>query len=141
MSATVSAKNRRYAHRRRVQLDCQVVTERDFKLVARRSLDLSEDGMMVLADAEVTAGEQVFVSFRAPRRKTWIDAEATVVRVGKGRRVGDVGPTLGLAFDWIPERARALLTASMLGLPFHTPARVDKRELLDGLDLERLLDA
>lgn len=123
MSPMLSAKNRRFAYRRAAQLDCQVVTERDFKLVARRSLDVSEDGMLVLADTSVTPGEACIVSFRAPGMERWIDAEATVVRVGHGRRRGDVGPVLGLAFDWIPERSRALLTVSMLTLPFPTPAR------------------
>lgn len=125
MSTRLSLRNRRFAYRRAVQLDCQVVTERDFKLIAQRSLDLSEDGMLVLADrlVGVEMGEDVIVSFRAPRTQRWIDAEATVVRVGHGRRRGDVGPVLGLEFAWIPERARALLTASMLGLPFPEPAR------------------
>lgn len=124
MSVMPSAKNRRFAYRRAAQVDCQVVTERDFRLVAQRSLDLSEDGMLVLADSKVTMGEPVIVTFRAPRMQKWIDAEATVVRVGHGRRAGDVGPLLGLAFDWIPERSRALLTTSLLGLPFPAPARV-----------------
>src|SRR5438045_210590 len=80
---------------------CQVVRERDFKLVGARTLNLSEAGALVelAPDARVLTGEPVLVSFVSPLSNTWIDAEGVVARVLHGRRPGDVGRALGVSFE------------------------------------------
>jgi PilZ domain len=109
--------------RRSVRVDCQVVREHDFKLVGRRAIDLSADGMLVLSDTRVLTGEDVIVTFRAPSTRLWLDCTATVARVVHGRRPGDWGPCLGLTFESMDEVTRALLRAELRGLPPPVPAR------------------
>ncbi len=53
----------RRAFRHAVSVPCQVVRERDFRLVADRALDLSTDGMLVPLDLPVLTGEPLLVSF------------------------------------------------------------------------------
>jgi hypothetical protein len=93
--------------RRSVVIPCQVVRERDFTLVGRQVLDLSEEGMLVRADARVLTGEPVIVTFLAPFSRIWIDAEAFVARVIHGRRPHDRGRELGLSFEHVDATARA----------------------------------
>lgn len=110
--------------RRSVEVPCQVVRERDLALVARQTLDLSEDGMLVGSLARVLTGESLIVSFRAPFSRAWIDAEATVARVLHGRRPGDRPRALGLRFEVIGAAARAILLGE---LGWFRPARARPR--------------
>jgi len=118
---------RRDAMRRAAPGGCQVVRERDFKLVGHLTLDLSTEGMLVMADPGVLTGESMIVSFLAPRTRVWVDAEATVVRVVHGRRPGDLGVALGLAFHYLEPKARAVLGASLLPLPMRAPKGFNRR--------------
>jgi hypothetical protein len=88
---------------------CQVVRERDFRLVGRRVLDVSEDGLLVETDLPVLTGEAILVSFQLPFARSWIDAEATVMRVVHGRRKADRRRGLGLWFERIDATARLAL--------------------------------
>jgi hypothetical protein len=114
--------------RRSALIPCQVVRERDFTLVARHIVDLSEDGMLVRADGfkpgppreKVLTGEPMVVSFRAPFSRRWIDAEAFVARVVHGRRPGDRWPALALAFEHMEIASRRLLHRE---LDWHAPAQ------------------
>ena len=63
--------------RRSVMWPCSVVRERDFRLVARHLVDLSEEGLFALSDLPVLTGEPLIVSFRAPLGRAWVDAEAS----------------------------------------------------------------
>ncbi len=92
---------------------CSVVRERDFRLVARHMLDLSEDGLFALSDLPVLTGEPLIVSFRAPLGLTWVDAEASVARVVHARRRGDRGRGLGIVFERIDGAAREALGAQL----------------------------
>jgi hypothetical protein len=109
--------------RRAARVECQVVRERDFKLIGSRSLDLSPHGMLVMAQADVLTGEEVLVTFRVPQTRLWFDAQATVARVVHGRRPGDLGRALGLEFDPLDGSAQWLLRAAMRGLPPPLPMR------------------
>jgi PilZ domain len=123
MSSMVVRRRQRHAMRRTVRVDCEVVREHDFKLVARRAIDLSPDGMLVLSDTRVLTGEDVIVTFRAPTTRLWMDCMATVARVVHGRRPGDWGICLGLSFDAMDEVTRTLLSADLRGLPPPVPSR------------------
>jgi hypothetical protein len=99
----------RRAFRHAIALPCQVVRERDFHLVAESAVDLSTDGMLVPTDLRVLTGEELIVSFRPPRSRRWVDAQAIVARVVHGRRPGERGRRLGLAFVGLDTEARQLL--------------------------------
>jgi len=123
--------NQRRASRRSVVVECQVVRERDFRLVGESSLDLSPEGMLVLTRERVLTGEDLLVSFRTPILGTWFDAEARVARVVHGRRPGDYGRALGIRFRRLDRIAKSLLEASLNDYP-QSPAtrqpRVDYAE-------------
>jgi hypothetical protein len=99
--------NRRKARRYAVRIPCQVVRERDFRLISDAVLDLSMSGMVVTAahwvfGQSLLTGDRLIVSFQLPRSLFWVDVEATVTRVARGRRRGEHAPALALAFDPMP---------------------------------------
>src|SRR5215470_7694910 len=114
----------RAAFRRAVCLPCQVVRERDFKLVAGLALDLSPEGMLALAGARVLTGEPLIVSFRSERVGRWFDAEATVARVVHGRREGDAGLSIGVAFHGTDPGFREGIFQAIRRLPPPSPRRM-----------------
>jgi hypothetical protein len=125
----IRALNERTQLRRSVRIDCEVVSERGFRLLARRALDLSTDGMLVQSDAQVDVGDDVIISFTAPGGRFWMDAEATVARVVRGIREGDTrGRCLGLRFRTLDSMSRAVLAASLRGLPPPIPSRHVRRD-------------
>jgi len=103
--------------RRSVRIPCQVVRERDFTMVGRQVVDISEEGMLIRAEglnarqprARLLTGEPIIVSFQAPFSRRWIDAEAFVARVIHGRRPGDRWRGLALVFEHMAIPARRLL--------------------------------
>jgi c-di-GMP-binding flagellar brake protein YcgR len=107
----------RRAFRHAVSLPCQIVRERDFRLVASSALDLSTGGMLVPTDVRVLTGEELLVSFRVPRSPRWLDAQAVVARVVHGRRPGERGRSLGLAFLELDEGDRQLLFRQLRTAP------------------------
>jgi hypothetical protein len=109
--------------RRAMRVECQVVRERDFRLLGSRAVDLSPMGMQVMAQERVLTGEPVIVSFRLPLTSWWFDAEATVARVVHGRRPGDVGRCFGLAFETLEEGVTAFLRRALRGVPPPLPMR------------------
>jgi hypothetical protein len=127
MLARVPRWTPRRPQRHAIRIGCQVVRERDFKLIARKVVDLSDVGMLVCPIARVLTGEEVIVSFMAPFSRIWIDAEATVARVVHGRRPGDRGMALGLYFHNIDQVSRALLRHNLEGMPPPLPSfRLDE---------------
>jgi hypothetical protein len=122
-SPTLVFASQRRAMRRAIRFECQVVRERDFKLVGKHALDLSPDGMLVDSDDLVLTGEDVLVSFRLPTTRQWFDTDATIARVVHGRRPRDRGPCLGIEFGSLDEIARWVIRASLRGLPPPLPAR------------------
>jgi hypothetical protein len=125
MRTLVHARQRR-AVRRAIRVSCQVVRERDCRLVARRIVDLSPLGMLVVASAPVLTGEPVFAAFRVsigPRTVLAMDVPATVVRVVHGRRPGDPGHCLGIEFEALDPAAERILRAALRGVPPPLPMR------------------
>ncbi len=121
-------------------MPCQAVRERDFKLIADRTLDISVDGLLLpLAhDEQVVTGDSLIISFPIPG--IWVDAEATVTRVVRGRRPGDEGPACGVLFDVISPSARAALAGFLHGKPPPLPRRGPLARLRRGEDAPRLAD-
>lgn len=115
----------RRVFRRFVRLDCQVVRERDFRVVGELALDLSTKGMLVRArpGVRVLTGEELVVAFKPPRDNRWFDAEATVARVVHGRRPGDAGVCFGLEFHNVSGDDESRLFQDLRGMPAPSPLR------------------
>jgi hypothetical protein len=113
-------------------VECQVVRERDFRLLGRLAVDVSPGGMLVAAHEKVRPGETVIVAFRLPRTQRWFDAEGTVTRIVHGRRAGDPGRGFAIGFDRIEEDGEWLLDRALRDVPPPLPKRmrrVRRREL------------
>lgn len=113
----------RRSFRRFVRLDCQVVRERDFELIADLALDLSTKGMLVRSNARVLTGEEVVVSFKPPRCNEFFDAMGVVARVLHGRRPGDLGPSLGIEFVGVGREDEQFLFEHLRGMAAPDPLR------------------
>lgn len=122
MRTLVHAQQRRTV-RRAIDVECRVVRERDSRLIARRSVDLSPFGMLVVADVPVLTGEPLWVIFRMPRSQVWMDAEATVARVVHGRRPGDPGRCVGVEFEPLTAGAERALRHALRRVPPPLPMR------------------
>jgi hypothetical protein len=85
--------------RRAVHTPCEVVRERDFKLIGTRMLDLSTSGMLLETDLRLLTGEELIVSFKSPSSDRWYDCEATIARVLHGRRRRDERRAVGVSFE------------------------------------------
>lgn len=119
-------KNERREVRRAISMTCQIVRERDFRLVSEKALDVSPDGMLVATDIELEPGENVFVSFRATELGLWFDTEARVARVIRGRRPGDRGRGVALRFSTLPRVKRLILRGHLRKVPPPIPRRAQR---------------
>ena len=119
-------RNDRREVRRAVGLTCQVVRERDFRLIADQAVDLSPDGMLVSSDHELEVGEGLIVSFKATQLGLWFDTDACVARVIKGRRPGDRGRGIGLSFSSLDRVKRLILRGHLRRVPPPLPRRIQR---------------
>lgn len=113
----------RMSIRRGAEIDCQVVTESDFRLVGVRARDISTRGMLVETPDAFEVGASLIVSMRLPRTQIWIDAEAVIARHLRGRRLGDRAPGVGIRFTRLDTLDRVMLATSLIGLPPPVPTR------------------
>lgn len=115
--------------RRLVRARCQVVRERDFRLVADRLADLSPTGALVMPADPVLTGERLLVSFELPHVPFWLDTEAVVARVLHGRRPGEFTRGIALDFQDLSGFQRFMLEQSLRYLPPAPPSyRPGRRE-------------
>ena len=123
MKRFAATSRRRRVVRRALRARCQAVGMEDFKVFGERILDISPYGMMVAADAEVSAGDDVLVSFQLPGDGRWYDAEAKVARVIEGWRPFDPGYAVGLKFTNIDLDDRLSLRKRLRGIAPPVPTR------------------
>lgn len=128
MVSWVKKVRQRRSVRRAVGTKCQVVAEQGFRLLGDRTFDVSEHGLLLASEADVWVGERVFVALETPQGVSWIDGEARIVRVVRGRRGGDRGPAIGLRFSRMDTLDQVILSASLRGLPPPLPARHLRRD-------------
>ena len=128
MPSPLLRKNDRREMRRALRLNCQVVRDRDFSLIAERSIDLSPDGMLVACDVgALQPGETVFVTFRATNLDIWFDSEATVRRIVRAKRHGDKGErAVGLEFTSMSRVKRFILRGHLRRVPPPVPRRTQR---------------
>lgn len=110
-------RNRRGGLRHAVSIPCQVVRERDFRMIADSIVDLSVSGMLVGPADPVLTGDRVIASFRLPNSTFWIDVEGTVARVVHGRRPGEHTRSLAVEFDPMPGLTELVLSTALQALP------------------------
>jgi hypothetical protein len=118
-------KNERRVRRAAIEVECQIVREADYKVVARRSFDLSTEGALVPSESDVAIGEPLLVSFRATGFGILFATTGHVARVVAGRRNGDRARCLGVSFRLDP-LARHLLRGGLRRVPPPLPKR-DRR--------------
>jgi hypothetical protein len=114
----------RRAIRRAIQIDCEVVRERDFKLVAKKTFDLSTDGMLVPTSLDVEPGDDLIVSFYMTPLGIHFDTEATAARIIRGARSEDrEGPCVGVKFRPFDPIQRHILRGALRRVPPPLPRR------------------
>jgi hypothetical protein len=124
-------KNDRREIRRDVRLMCRVVRERDSRLIGTRALDVSPDGMLVMAVRDAEPGETLIVSFRATELGFWFVAEAVVARIVRGRRPRDRGRCVGIAFTRFDAVSRLLLRGHLRRTAPPVPQRKRREARVD----------
>lgn len=105
---------RRGCIRRGWSAACEAVRLDGFVRVSDRIVDLSHRGASLIADGLVREGDEIVLTFRAPRSRAWIDALAEVRRV---ERDG----TFGVRFTELEWEARAALFVELAGVPPRVP--------------------
>ena len=114
---------RRVIRRHAVSVPCEAVREHGFRQIGGRILDLSDEGCFVATNTiDLELGEEVFLSFQAPRTRQWMDACGIVTRRSRGLRRDDNPMGLGLAID-LGAVERAILVATLGRLPPPIPTR------------------
>lgn len=127
----MSRRNDRRIVRHAATLRCQVVRERDFRLLGTRTLDISGHGLRVAFDAagqDVAIGESLLVSFEATPFGLWFDAAGRVARIIHDRRPTDRGRAIGVRFDSLSSVARLILRGALRGVPPPVPARPQRMD-------------
>jgi hypothetical protein len=119
-------KNERSEIRRALELPCQVVRERDFRLVAERTIDLSPGGMLVASDLDLDPGDDLIVSFQATSLGLWFDTEAKVARIIRGRRAEDRGRGAAIRFSSLDRVKRLILRGHLRRVPPPLPRRLQR---------------
>ncbi|MFW5925646.1 MAG: PilZ domain-containing protein [Myxococcota bacterium] len=114
--------------RRAVDMHCQAVAEDGFRLIGHRLLDVSPEGALVQSVSECDVGESIYLAFPAPGGSSWIDAEARVARIIRGKRYADRGRCFGVRFEHMDPMAYAILTGALHGLPPPVPGRGVRRD-------------
>jgi hypothetical protein len=138
MLGTLVHAQQRRALRRSIRVDCQVVRERDFRLVGSRGIDLSPKGMLVLSQEPVLTGEPLFVSFRLPQGLYWFDSQATVARVVHGRRPGDMARSFGVEFETLDPDCQWFLGLALRRVPPPLPKRERRIDYASSVHLAAL---
>ena len=113
----------RSAVRRNVRVPCTISAGDGHDAVTTECLDISADGMRIAAAQELPLGSRLQVALTLPETETKVRVEASVQRVGRGRRRGERAMELGLRFLDCSVVDGAILDASLNGLPPPVPAR------------------
>lgn len=111
----------RQTTRHSVRTECIVTSAHGGRLLADRTLDLSYLGARVTSDREmhekVELGDLVRVSLRIPSSSVWIDADARVTRLARGRRGSRDKQSIGLELTRMDPMQRVLLGSVIRTFP------------------------
>ncbi len=115
----------RAALRRNVRTACEVVTDSGFRLIGRRTLDVSPEGLLfecAVPGETASLGEEVIVAFRSPIARRWFDALGRVTRFVHGRRGGERA-AMAVEFHHMDEGESAILAGHLRGIAPRVPTR------------------
>lgn len=110
---------RRRTLRRALPSVCEAVRLDGFSRFSRRILDLSPHGALLACDAPIDPGDEVVLSFRAPKQGPWIDVVSEVCRVFGD----DVGYCAGVSFTELEPALAEELGWRLRGVPPPIPRR------------------
>jgi len=113
--------------RHSLETEC-VLRAPDGRLLGDRVLDVSWSGARIEALADARVGERATLSLRVPGSQVWLDAEAEITRVVRGRRLGDAGVAYGLRLRRMDGMSRVLLGQIARGRPEVSSARGERRD-------------
>jgi hypothetical protein len=124
MDLTLFHSTQRGAMRRAVMAPCWAVSLKRGRLLGERLLDLSPEGMFLECRSEISAGDGVFIVFKAPGSGgLWLRADAEVARVVEGRRDRDPAYGAGLKINRLKNGSYLELGQRLRGLPPPVPGR------------------
>lgn len=123
MEYSLASRQDRRSMRRAAKLDCYVVAKKGFRTLRGTTLDVSEEGLRVATDLDVTIGEKVVLALCLPNGRSWVDARGRVVRIERGVRAGDDGPAVAIELTEMDPIDRGLLRGSLASIPPPIPRR------------------
>jgi hypothetical protein len=110
---------RRNETRRLARVRCEAVAADGFRRVGGVLRDLSSTGMLLEAEVPLARGEELYLSFQAPRTTQWIGLVARVMRTSRPHGVVCMA---GLVIEEMDAVERSILAATVERLPSR-PAR------------------
>jgi len=110
------------------------VTDLGFILLGTEAMDISTDGLFLASDRVPRIGEELIVSFKVPGTGMWLDAEAQVARIVRGRRRSDDTAGIGIRFQNMDAITRAILGASLDGHPPPIPSRSLRKDYASSVE-------
>jgi hypothetical protein len=106
---------RRSAPRRMARIRCEAVSAEGFVAVGGTLTNVSKTGLSLEADVVLTVGEELYLSFQAPRTTQWVGLVARVTRAA--RRLDRSVCVAGLAIEEMDPVERSILAAAVERLP------------------------
>jgi hypothetical protein len=128
MEYSIAHRTDRRSIRHAAELECHVVAERGFRRIGGKTVDVSPTGLRIASDSAVNVGEQVVLSVKLPRGRTWVDAHGRVARVEHGTREGDSGRTIAIQFTSMDPVDHALLAGATASIPPPIPRRLIRKD-------------
>jgi Tfp pilus assembly protein PilZ len=123
----VVTRENRMVMRHAIEVPCQIVRERDMKLLGTRTVDLSAGGLLLPSEMDVDIGEDVMVSFRATTFGLLFATSGSVARVLDVRRAKDKQRCVGVHFE-LPALSRHYLRGALRRVPPPLPKRPRQTE-------------
>jgi hypothetical protein len=117
---------RRSAPRRMARIRCMAVSAEGFVAVGGTLTDVSETGLQLEAEISLAVGEELYLSFQAPRTTQWVGLVARVTRTTQllDRPIC----VTGLAIEEMDPVERSILAASVERLPTRPQKRRAPRD-------------
>jgi hypothetical protein len=117
---------RRSAPRRMARIRCEAVSAEGFVAVGGTLTDVSETGLQLEAEVSLAVGEELYLSFQAPRTTQWV---GMVARVTRATQLLDRPVCVaGLAIEEMDPVERSILAASVERLPVRPQKRRAPRD-------------
>lgn len=111
---------RRTSPRRLARVCCEAVAAEGFTHVGGTLRDFSEEGMLLQASTPLVLGEELYLSFRAPRTTQWV---SLVAHVSRAYRTRDQACLAGITISDMDSVERSILMGAISLLPMRPRSR------------------